>query len=465
MSLKSSKKVDTNRWQLEVAVDASTFNAAVDHAYKKQKNRIAVPGFRKGKAPRSVVEKLYGPNIFYEGAVNEVYPDALDAAVKEAKLDMIQDKIDFDVVSVDEKDGLVFKATITVKPEVTIDGYKGIKVTKKSEKVMADEVNAELKKVQERDARMVTVDDRPAAKDDIVDIDFDGSVDGKSFEGGKADNFSLTLGSGQFIPGFEDQIIGKNTGDEFDVNVTFPQDYHAEDLKGKEAVFKVKIHEIKVRELPELDDEFAKDVSEFDTLKEYKADVKKHLEADKKEAVRDDMDNQLIDSLVASLKGEIPAAMYANKANDDIRDFSYRLQSQGLDIRTYMKYTGMDQEKLRKAFEPQAERQVKVRLALEKIAEQEKLVASDEDIEKEYRKMADQYKTDVDKIKAVVEKEALASDLAVEKAIDFVRDQADVMDAPAEKKKKSTKATAAKKTKATKSSATKKAADKKDSAE
>jgi trigger factor len=436
MSLKSSNKVDTNRWQLEVTVDAPTFNTAIDHAYKKQRSRINIPGFRKGKAPRAFIEKYYGSNIFYEDAINEVYPDAMEAAVKEAKLDVIQDKVDFDLVSADETNGVVFKATITVKPEVSVKDYKGIKATRKSADVTDAEVDAELKKVQDRDARMVTVEDRPAENGDIVDIDFDGSVDGKPFEGGKAENFSLTLGSGQFIPGFEEQIVGKNTNDEFDVNVTFPKDYSAKELQDKAALFKVKIHEIKVRELPELDDDFAKDVSEFDTLDEYKADLKKHLEEQKKESVQDDVDNQLIDALVAALEGEIPTAMYTNIANDDIRDFGYRLQSQGLDIRTYMKYTGMDADKLRKAFEPQAERQVKIRLALEKIAEIEKLTSSDEEIEKEYKKMADEYKTDVEKIKAAVTKEALAQDLGVQKAIDFVRDNAVITDAAPEDESK-----------------------------
>lgn len=431
MSLKSSNKVDTNRWQLEVAVDAATFNSAVDHAYKKQKNRINIPGFRKGKAPRAFIEKFYGSDVFYDDAINEVYPDALEGAVKDAKLDMIQDKVDFDLVSADAN-GLVFKATITVKPEVSIENYKGIKASKKSAEVADEELDAELKKIQDRNSRMVTVEDRPAANDDIVDIDFEGFMDGKAFEGGKAENYTLTLGAGQFIPGFEEQIVGKNSGDEFDVNVTFPEDYQAEDLKGKPAVFKVKLHEIKMKELPELDDDFAKDVSDFDTLDEYKADMKKHLGEQKAEAVQDDVDNQLIDALVEALQGEIPQAMYENKVNDDIRDFSYRLQNQGLDIQSYMKYTGMDAAKLRDAFMPQAERQVKIRLALEKIAELEKLAVSDEDIENEYKKMAENYQMEADKVKAVVNKEDLAKDIAVEKAIEFVRSNAEVTDAAPE---------------------------------
>ena len=444
MSLNSSTQVETNRWQLEVSVDANTFNTAVDHAYKKQKNRIVIPGFRKGKAPRAFIEKYYGPDIFYEDAINEVYPDALEEAVKESKLDMIQDKVDFDLVSADKENGLVFKATITVKPEISIQNYTGIPATRKSTEVTDEDVAAELARVQDRNSRMVTVEDRPAENGDVTDIDFEGFLDGEPFEGGKSENFSLRLGSNQFIPGFEDQIVGHNTGDEFDVNVTFPDDYQAEDLRGQSVLFKVKLHEIKKKELPALDDEFAKDVSEFDTLDEYKADLKKHLEERKQEQVKDDVDNQLIDKLVELVEGEIPPAMYMNKANDDLRDFGYRLQSQGLDLQTYLKYTGQDVQTMRANFLPQAERQVKLRLALEKIAALENLVASDEEIEDEYKKLAENYKMDVEKVKNLVASEDLAKDIAVEKAIDFVRNHANVTDAPAEEPKEEAAAEEAK---------------------
>ena len=444
MSLNSSTQVETNRWQLEVSVDANTFNTAVDHAYKKQKNRIVIPGFRKGKAPRAFIEKYYGPDIFYEDAINEVYPDALEEAVKESKLDMIQDKVDFDLVSADKENGLVFKATITVKPEISIQNYTGIPATRKSTEVTDEDVAAELARVQDRNSRMVTVEDRPAENGDVTDIDFEGFLDGEPFEGGKSENFSLRLGSNQFIPGFEDQIVGHNTGDEFDVNVTFPDDYQAEDLRCQSVLFKVKLHEIKKKELPALDDEFAKDVSEFDTLDEYKADLKKHLEERKQEQVKDDVDNQLIDKLVELVEGEIPPAMYMNKANDDLRDFGYRLQSQGLDLQTYLKYTGQDVQTMRANFLPQAERQVKLRLALEKIAALENLVASDEEIEDEYKKLAENYKMDVEKVKNLVASEDLAKDIAVEKAIDFVRDHANVTDAPAEEPKEEAAAEEAK---------------------
>lgn len=365
MALKSSNKVDTNRYQLEVEIDGETFEKAVDQAYHKQNKKIVIPGFRKGKAPRAFVEKYYGQEVFYEDAINALYPDALEEAVNEAKLDMIEDKIDFDLVSAG-KDGLVFKATITTKPEVQIEGYKGIEAKKAKVAVTDEAVDTEIAKVQDRNSRMVTVEDRAAQNGDIAVIDFEGFVDDVAFEGGKAENFSLTLGSGQFIPGFEEQIVDHKTGEEFDIKVTFPEDYQAKELAGKEAVFKIKLHEIKMKELPEVDDDFVKDVSDFDTLDEYKADVRKKLEDAAEAQAKDGVENQLIDKLVELVQAEIPEAMYTNRMNDDVRDFAYRLQSQGLNLNTYLQYTGMNMDGLRQSFRPQAERQVKVRLALEK---------------------------------------------------------------------------------------------------
>ena len=423
MSLKSSTKVDTNRYQLEVAVDAETFEKAVEQAYKKQNKKIAIPGFRKGKAPRKFVEKYYGEKVFYEDAVNALYPQAMDDAVREASLEMIEDKIDFDLVSAD-KDGLVFKATITTKPEVAIEGYKGVTAWKKKVEVTDKDIDDELAHVQERNARMVTVEDREAQNGDIVEIDFDGSVDGRQFEGGKAENYNLTLGAGQFIPGFEEQIVGHKTGDEFDVNVKFPEDYQAKDLAGKDSVFHVKLHEIKKKELPAVDDDFVKDVSEFNTLDEYKADIRKKI-TDAREADADDsVDNQLIDKLVALVQAEIPQAMYENRIDEDLRDFGYRLQSQGMNIDTYMKYTGLDKDALRKQFLPQAERQVKLRLALEKIAELEAIKPSEEDIEGEYKKIAENYHVDAEKAKKAIAVEDISKDIAVEKAFDLVKEKA-----------------------------------------
>ncbi|MCI1956413.1 MAG: trigger factor [Oscillospiraceae bacterium] len=423
MSLKSSSKVAANRYQLEVAVDADTFEKAVEQAYRKQNKKIAIPGFRRGKAPRKFVEKYYGEKVFYDDAINAIYPKAMDEAVKEAKLAMIEDKVDFDLVSANQ-DGLVFKATITTRPEAAIEGYKGVTAWKKPVEVTDKDVEDEIARVRERNSRMVTVEDREAQKGDIVMIDFDGSVDGKPFAGGKADNYSLSLGAGQFIPGFEDQVAGHKTGDEFDVSVKFPDDYQAKDLAGKEAVFKVRLHEIKKKELPAVDDDFVKDVSEFNTLDEYKADIRKKIGSAKEEAANDSVDNQLIDKLVGLVRAEIPEAMYENRIDEDMRDFAYRLQSQGMNMETYMKYTGLDRDGVRKQFRPQAERQVKLRLALEKIAELEAVKVPDEDIEKEYKKIADGYKTDVEKVKKVIAREDLEKDLAVEKAFNLVKDKA-----------------------------------------
>ncbi len=426
MSLKSSNKVDTNRYELTIAVPADEFEAAVAKVFKRESKKITIPGFRKGKAPRAFVEKYYGEQVFYEDAINMVYPSALEGAVKEAGLRMIEDKIDFDLLESGKGKDLVFKVTITTYPEVSIDGYKGVEVTKKPVEVTEEDVDAELTKVQDRNSRMVTVEDRAAQNGDTVEIDFDGYVDGVAFEGGKAENFNLTLGSGQFIPGFEDQVVGHNTGDEFDVNVTFPEEYHAEELKGKPAVFKIKLHEIKAKELPDIDDDFIKDISEFDTVEAYRADVKEKLTVSRQKQADDAVDNQLIDALVEKLQGEIPEAMYQNRINDDIREFSYRLQSQGLDLKTYLQYTGMDEQGIRDSFKPQAERQVKVRLALEKIAELENIVPTDEEIEGEYAKMANVYQMEVDQIKGFVAKEDLSLDIAVEKAMGIVRDNAAV---------------------------------------
>ncbi|XOQ49017.1 MAG: trigger factor [Eubacteriales bacterium] len=423
MSLKSSNKVATNRYQLEVGVDAAIFEKALEQAYRRENKKITIPGFRKGKAPRAFVEKYYGEQVFYEDAINAVYPDALEQAIKEAQLEMIEDKIDFDLVSAG-KDGVVFKATITTKPEVEIDNYKGIAVTKKPVVVTDEDIDAEIKKVQERNSRMITVEDREAQNGDIVVIDFDGYVDGVAFDGGKADNYSLTLGSGQFIPGFEEQVVGHKTGDEFDVNVKFPEDYHAENLAGKDTVFKIKLHEIKMKELPEVDDDFVKDVSDFDTLDKYKEDIRKRLTEAKERSAKDDVENQLIDKLVENVKAEIPQAMYENRINEDIREFSYRLQSQGLNLETYLKYTGMDKDAFRKQFLPQAERQVKVRLALEQIAKLENIHPTDEEIEEEFAKLAKSYDIDAEKVKAFIPKEELVKDIAVQKAIDLVRDSA-----------------------------------------
>ncbi|MBR7091866.1 MAG: trigger factor [Clostridia bacterium] len=429
MSLKNAVKKENNRLELEVEVDAAAFDAAVEKAYRKNIGKMNIAGFRKGKAPRHFVEKIYGEGVFYEDAVNDLYPVALDEAIKASGYEYVEDKIDLDVEKVG-KDGLLFKAVITVKPEVEIDDYKGIPAAKKVKRVTEAEITAELKKLQDRNARMVTVEDRAAQKDDEVIFDFDGYIDDKPFDGGKAENHSLVLGSGQFIPGFEDQIIGKKAEEAFDVNVTFPEDYHAKELAGKPAVFKCKLHEIKEKQLPELNDDFAKDCSEFETLDELKADIKKTLDEQHKKAAESDFEGKIIDELIKKLKADIPEAMYENRINDSVQGFEQRLQAQGLTLDMYLKYTGMDRDAFRKGFREQAEKSVKVRLALEKIAQQENLAATDEDMEKEYKDLAEQYQLDVEKVKQFVPAQELAKDVAVKKAMDFVKANAK---APAKK--------------------------------
>lgn len=421
MSLKSSNKVETNRYELEIEIAAEDFEKAVNKAFKKNVKKISVPGFRKGKAPRAFIEKYYGENVFYEDAVNGIYPSALQDAIDEAGLDVINDKIDFDVVKIG-KDGFDFKAVVTVKPEVEIENYKGIEVEHKPVEVTEDDINKEIDRVRERNSRLVTVEGRSTQESDIAVFDFKGFVDGKAFEGGEAENYSLKLGSGQFIPGFEDQMIGHNQGEEFDVNVTFPETYQEASLAGKPAVFKIKLHEIKNRELPELDDEFAKDVSEFDTLAEYRESVKKQL-LDLKQRESDmDADDQMIDKVIELLKAEIPEAMFENKVEDIMRDFAYKLQSQGLTLDSYMKYTGLDNSAFKSQFRPQAERQVKLRLALDKIAELENISATPEELEEKYKSFAEQYKVDIEKIKEIVKEKDLLADIAAEKAVDFLRE-------------------------------------------
>lgn len=425
MSLKSNNKIDTNRYKLEVSVDAQTFEDGIQKVFKRQNKKITIPGFRRGKAPRSFVEKYYGSNVFFEDAVNETYPAALDAAISEADLEVIDDKINLDIIEIG-KDGYIFTAEVTTKPEVSISDYKGIEVEKKAVEVTDDDIEDEINKAKEKTARVVSVEDRAAQNNDIAVIDFEGFVDGVAFDGGKGENYPLTLGSGQFIPGFEEQIIGHNIGDEFDVNVKFPEDYQAENLKGKDAVFKVKLNELKVKEYPEIDDEFAKDVSDFDTLDEYKEDIRKNVLEQKQKLADDDVDKQIIDKLVELLEAEIPEAMFENKINDDIKEFSYRLQSQNIDINTYLKYTGMDAKSLREGFRSQAERQVKLRLALEKIAQNENFEATSEDIENEFSKIADMYKMEVEKVKNLISEKDLSKDIIVDKAMKLVKETANI---------------------------------------
>ena len=360
MSLKSSNKVDTNVWELEVSVDGDTFKDAVTKAYLKQRKNITIPGFRKGKAPRAFIEKYYGEGVFYEDALEAIYPDAVASAIEEAKLEPVDTPYDLEIPEMGN-DGVTMKFKVTVKPEVELGEYKGLKATKKSTKVTADEVKAELARMQEQNSTVSDVDDRAVKKNDIVVIDFEGFVDGKAFEGGKAEKYELTIGSNQFIPGFEDQIIGHKIGDKFDVNVKFPEDYQA-DLASKDAVFKIKLHGIKVKEVPALDDEFAKDVSEFDTLDELKKDIKKQLEKRKNDDAENELHNTLLEEVAKGIKAEIPEAMIEKTIDDDVNEYSYCLQSQGLKLETYLKYTGMDMKGFREGFKERAETQVRLNL-------------------------------------------------------------------------------------------------------
>lgn len=428
MSLKSTNKIETNTYELEIEASAEEFEAAVQAAYLKAKNKINVPGFRKGKATRKMIENLYGESCFYDDAVNAMVPEIVGGAIDEAKLTLV-DRPEIDVTALSKENGVSFKVKCITKPEVEISDYMGIEVEKPAKTVTDEDVEKQLKAMQEKNGRLVTVEDRAVENGDTVVIDFEGFMDGKAFDGGKEDGFELKIGSGQFIPGFEEQIVGHNTGDEFEVNVTFPEDYQAEELKGKATTFKCKLHEIKMKELPEVDDEFVKDVSEFDTLADYKEDLKKKLAESKEKEAADDLENQLIDKLVELVQGEIPEAMYENKIADSIREFGYRLQSQGLNLDTYMKYTGMNVDQMKEGFRPQAERQVKLRLALEKIAALEELKAGEEDLNQEYQKIAEQYKMEADKIKELIPAAELEKDICVEKAINLVRDNANIKDA------------------------------------
>lgn len=424
MSLKSSEKIDTNVYKLEIGVDSEKFEEAVNKAYLRNRGKISIPGFRKGKAPRHYIEKLYGENMFYEDAVEILYPEAVEAAIIESGLTPVDAPKDASVNEI-SKEGVEFTVNITVKPEVEVGEYKGLKAAKEEASVTGEEIDQEIKNLQERNARMITAEEGKAVEDgDIAVIDFEGFKDGVAFEGGKGENFELKVGSGQFIPGFEDQVIGHKAGEEFDVNVTFPEDYGAEELKGQPAVFKVKINEIKIKELPEVDDEFVKDVSEFDTLEEFRKDVEAKILDKKKNMAESKFENELIDQLVEGLKAEIPEVMYERRIDENIQDFDHRLQMQGLNVNSYLQYTGMEVGAFRDGFREQAQRQVKVRLALEKIAQLENIVPTEEEIAEEIDKMAKAYGVDADRIKAVISEKEISEDIAVRKAIDFVKDNA-----------------------------------------
>lgn len=442
MNVKEVKKLEKSTVELTVEVKGEEFKNAVDAAFKKNLSKITVPGFRKGKAPRKLVEKLYGEGVFFEDAVNALYPKAYEDAVKEADLKVVAQP-EIEITDVDAE-GFSFKAVVAVKPEVTVKEYKGIKATKNVYTVTESEVKARLEQLQKQNERTIVVD-RESKDGDTVTIDFDGSVDGVHFDGGKGENYDLVLGSGSFIPGFEPQLVGKKAGEEVKVEVTFPEDYHAEELKGKAAIFDCKIHEVKETEVPELDDEFAKDVSEFDTLADLKKDIRKSIKEQKENQSANELDNALIDALLENTEVEIPDAMVEQKIDGMCGEFEQRLASSGLDLKTYLQYTGMDEASFRKGFEPDALKQVKVRLALEKVVEMEGIVISDEDVEAEYKTIADAYNMPVDQVKMYLPAADIMMDCAVSKAVEVIRNSAEVTEEKVTAKKSAAKKAPAKK--------------------
>lgn len=447
MSLIKAEKTEKNLYTLEFSVDKATFEAAVNAAYRKQVKKINVPGFRPGKAPRHIIEKMYGSGFFYEDAFNAVLPEAYENALNESGIDPVS-RPEIDVLSVE--DGVVFTAKVYVKPEVSIEGYKGIEVEKHIHPVTDEEIDSEIKTVQQRQSREINVDDRAAEMGEIATIDYEGFCDGVAFEGGKGENHPLELGSGAFIPGFEEQVAGHNIGEEFDVNVTFPTEYHAAELAGKAVVFKCKIHAITKTELPELDDEFAKDVSDFDTFAEYREDIKAKIEKRHEANANAEVENALAEALMNKIVADIPEAMFETETENFVRDYDNRLRMQGLSLDMYFKYTGQTLDDLRKQMRPQAEQQVKTRLALEKIVELEGIVATDEDIEAEYGRLVEAYNLEIEKVKELVRPEDIAKDMAVQKAMDLVKENAIIKECDCEKEaKKPAKKTTTRKKKAT----------------
>ena len=432
MELKNTEKQEHSVVALTIEITKAEFEAAKDKAFKKTGKNITVPGFRKGKAPRKMIEKLYGEGVFFEEAFNIIYPDAMEMAVEKSGIKPVG-RADVDLGDPAEEGGLTIIAKVPVEPEVELGEYKGIEVEKETVKVLQADVKAELNRMAQRNARTETVE-RKAKKNDTVDIDFEGFVDGVPFEGGKAEHHELTLGSGAFIPGFEDQLIGCKAGDEKDVVVTFPEEYHAKELAGKEATFKCKVHKVEETILPEIDDEFAKDVSDTcETLDDLKKEITERLKAERQEAADNAFEEKVLDAVIDGMKADIPAAMIDAQVDTIVQDFGYRLQMQGMGLEQYLKMTGTEMGAFRAMFKDQAEHQVKTRLALQKVVELEGITVSDKELEEEYAKMAEQYKMEVEKVKAIVSKEALEGDLKISNALEFIKKNAKVKKAAKKK--------------------------------
>lgn len=423
MALKSSNKVDTNVYEIEVTVDSETFTNACKSAYMKQRKSIQLPGFRKGKATQGMIEKVYGEGAFFEEALEIVYPQAVSEAINEAGINAVDSPYDLEVPVMSKSEGVEMKMKVTSYPEVKLGEYKGLEAKMLETEATDEDVEEELKNMQDRNSRLITVEDREAQMGDTAEIDFEGFNDGVAFEGGKGENYPLELGSNSFIPGFEEQVAGHKAGEEFDVNVTFPEEYTPE-LAGKDAVFKVKINEIKTKELPELDDEFAKDVSEFDTLDELKDDIRKQISEKKENDAKTDFENQLIEQVVDNMEVEIPECMINNRCDEMVQDYSYRLQMQGLDLDTYLSYMGQDREAFKASFIEGAKKQVEASVALTAIIEAENIEATEEEIDAEIAKLAEQYQMEAEQIKNAVPADQLAKDIKTRKAVDLIVDSA-----------------------------------------
>lgn len=423
MSLKATNNVETNKYELEIEISAEDFEAAIEKAYLKARKNIAMPGFRKGKAPRKLIEKEYGEQVFFEDAVNILYAPVVNGAVEESGLELVT-RPEVEVTEISKENGVKLKATCITKPEVEVKDYKGIEVEKVVNPVTDEDINKQLDALREKNVTVETVDDRAAENGDDVVIDFEGFKDDVAFEGGKAEDFTLSLGSGQFIPGFEDQIVGHNAGEEFDINVTFPEEYQVKDLAGAPAVFKIKLKSISKKVMPELDDDMVKDSTEFDTVDEYKADVKKKLEEANEKHADAEVEAKIFDKVIENMTAEIPQVMFDNRVNEMVGELEQRLAPQGISLDLYMQYTGQTIDTVKKAYAEQAEKQVKLRLALEKIVELENVEVTEDELKAEFDKLAEAYKLDVDQIKQFIHDDDLKKDIAVGKAVDLIKDAA-----------------------------------------